>query len=139
MPAFVASVTFYEVALNVAGDEADCILLKTSQIEHDPTTATSTKQYMGGYFPSATMVQKPDGTLVIAKQRSSKVTLTVGSTLDAQVVWLKAHQGALVFYRDGRGEKFTGTYSDPTFAPQRGLPYWDVSFSVQETTYSDLL
>jgi hypothetical protein len=121
----MAAVTFGFLWLNSAADPTDAESFDLNDLQHNPAVTVTSRQYVDGWLPVTTP----------GRQNTAKVVL--GFCTDAQVRWLKAHQGRTVCFRDPRFEKFYGFYTDCSFAPSFIPNRWSVTFTVTETMFSE--
>jgi hypothetical protein len=112
--------------LNPVDDLTNGVGFEVHDIEHDPAVNVRTDGYAGGNFRAV---------IVAGTQRTGKVSLSFCT--DDQVAWLKDHQAALLCYRDPRGEKFYGIYSDLSAHPRQLPGSWAVTLTVLEVTVTE--
>ena len=124
----MATVTLKTVWLNLASDPSQYLSLPlTTAVDLSPSTPGEDRQY---------------GTLLRAittgvTQRQAKVS--VAALEPADVAIIRAWDGLTICYRDDSGMKFFGTYRSPQIVRHQYDANSDVSFTVTETSFSEVV
>lgn len=128
----MAAVVLGQLWLSPASDLTAGMPFAVNSIDRAPAVQVASRAYGGAADPNDAvyrMIRTP------GRQKTSKVTL--GFCTDDQSAQLEVWQGLLLCYRDPRGEKFFGFYTDSVFTPRFVADSWSVPLTVQEVTWDE--
>lgn len=122
----LVTVTINELWLNPISDPESGTWFPLNSLDYSPAVTVTSRPYAGGNFR---MVRQR------GKQRATKIGLV--TCTDVQIKQLEDWQGVALCFRDPRGRRFFGFYTDLAYTPKMIENHWSASFSVTEFTYAE--
>lgn len=125
----MATITLDTVWLNDAADLTSfCALENVTDISPSPEVDGEIRTYAGGRERN-----------VSGAGRRNVVAVSATHAARADVLWMEAHCGRLLLFRDPLGRKFYGIYRDLKVTERKGQNCADVTFTIREVTHSEVV